>query len=286
MVSLDGGPVFYRHKRIGRDGKPFGCLKFRTMIMDWAGTLADIPDPEPFLIQSSLGYDWCLQHCFCKSHDYMKSSNTNDPFRSMQYGIELILVNLDDLPKLLDETLCTTVENCSDIFGDGFCTPQLFAQRSFRHQDLASCVEMSARAFDFRFGRVTETYSPKYNDYDKSGVSEEHLLYTPHPALLAELKLRPRDWWSSWFVAEDDTPAFCSIPANLGETKVIRRDLIEKFAASHNLKVVWRVWVEKDGGKGTSNWSGQPLQFARKSFIGFYFQENGQWRGKMQPFRS
>jgi Undecaprenyl-phosphate galactose phosphotransferase WbaP len=33
MVSLDGGPVFYRHKRIGRDGKPFGCLKFRTMIL-------------------------------------------------------------------------------------------------------------------------------------------------------------------------------------------------------------------------------------------------------------
>jgi Undecaprenyl-phosphate galactose phosphotransferase WbaP len=33
MVSLDGGPVFYRHKRIGRDGKLFGCLKFRTMIL-------------------------------------------------------------------------------------------------------------------------------------------------------------------------------------------------------------------------------------------------------------
>ena len=33
MASLDGGPVFYRHKRIGRDGKPFGCLKFRTMIL-------------------------------------------------------------------------------------------------------------------------------------------------------------------------------------------------------------------------------------------------------------
>lgn len=33
MVSLDGGPVFYRHQRIGRDGKPFGCLKFRTMIL-------------------------------------------------------------------------------------------------------------------------------------------------------------------------------------------------------------------------------------------------------------
>ena len=25
MVSLDGGPVFYRHKRIGRDGKPWSA---------------------------------------------------------------------------------------------------------------------------------------------------------------------------------------------------------------------------------------------------------------------
>ncbi len=27
----DGGPVFYRHRRIGRGGRPFYCLKFRTM---------------------------------------------------------------------------------------------------------------------------------------------------------------------------------------------------------------------------------------------------------------
>ena len=27
----DGGPVFYRHQRIGRGGRPFYCLKFRTM---------------------------------------------------------------------------------------------------------------------------------------------------------------------------------------------------------------------------------------------------------------
>ncbi|WP_158280147.1 undecaprenyl-phosphate galactose phosphotransferase WbaP [Azospirillum sp. TSH100] len=30
-IASDGGPVFYRHRRIGRNGRPFGCLKFRTM---------------------------------------------------------------------------------------------------------------------------------------------------------------------------------------------------------------------------------------------------------------
>jgi exopolysaccharide production protein ExoY len=31
---MDRGPVLYRHRRIGRDGVPFDCLKFRTMVLD------------------------------------------------------------------------------------------------------------------------------------------------------------------------------------------------------------------------------------------------------------
>jgi exopolysaccharide production protein ExoY len=30
----DGGPVFFRHRRIGRNGIPFDCFKFRTMVVD------------------------------------------------------------------------------------------------------------------------------------------------------------------------------------------------------------------------------------------------------------
>ncbi|MDE3004263.1 MAG: sugar transferase [Gemmatimonadota bacterium] len=29
-----GAPVFFRHERIGRDGRSFECLKFRTMVVD------------------------------------------------------------------------------------------------------------------------------------------------------------------------------------------------------------------------------------------------------------
>jgi exopolysaccharide production protein ExoY len=33
VVAIDGGPIFFRHWRVGKDGKTFGCLKFRTMII-------------------------------------------------------------------------------------------------------------------------------------------------------------------------------------------------------------------------------------------------------------
>jgi exopolysaccharide production protein ExoY len=34
LISLDGGPAFYSHRRIGANGQPFKCIKFRTMILD------------------------------------------------------------------------------------------------------------------------------------------------------------------------------------------------------------------------------------------------------------
>ena len=35
LIKLDSrGPVLFAHRRLGRDGKHFDCLKFRTMVMD------------------------------------------------------------------------------------------------------------------------------------------------------------------------------------------------------------------------------------------------------------
>ncbi len=49
LVRLEsGGPVFYADKRMGRNGEPFSCLKFRTMVPDAEGALRRIlaEDPE------------------------------------------------------------------------------------------------------------------------------------------------------------------------------------------------------------------------------------------------
>lgn len=42
LLIQDGRPIFYRHRRIGRDGREFGCLKFRTMRRDSDAVLAEL----------------------------------------------------------------------------------------------------------------------------------------------------------------------------------------------------------------------------------------------------
>jgi lipopolysaccharide/colanic/teichoic acid biosynthesis glycosyltransferase len=48
LIKLtDGGPIFYRHVRVGRQGERFGCLKFRTMATDSEERLAHILLTDP-----------------------------------------------------------------------------------------------------------------------------------------------------------------------------------------------------------------------------------------------
>jgi undecaprenyl-phosphate galactose phosphotransferase len=47
IVKSDGGPVVFRHKRIGADGKSFYCLKFRTMHINSAALLEDLLKHDP-----------------------------------------------------------------------------------------------------------------------------------------------------------------------------------------------------------------------------------------------
>ncbi len=48
LVMRDGGPCVYRHARIGKNGKMFACLKFRSMVPDADAALARhlATDPE------------------------------------------------------------------------------------------------------------------------------------------------------------------------------------------------------------------------------------------------
>ncbi len=47
LVRADGGPAFYAHERVGRGGRRFGCLKFRSMVVDSAARLEALLASDP-----------------------------------------------------------------------------------------------------------------------------------------------------------------------------------------------------------------------------------------------
>jgi len=47
LVRLDGGPAFYAHERVGRGGRRFGCLKFRSMVVGADRRLAALLELDP-----------------------------------------------------------------------------------------------------------------------------------------------------------------------------------------------------------------------------------------------
>jgi undecaprenyl-phosphate galactose phosphotransferase len=85
VIRLDGGPVFFRHRRIGADGRSFYCLKFRSMCMDAETRLKE------YLAQNSdARVEW--------EKDFKLR---NDP-RITRLGALLRRTSLDELPQLLN----------------------------------------------------------------------------------------------------------------------------------------------------------------------------------------
>ena len=88
LVKLDGGPVFFRHRRVGYKGKEFDCLKFRTMKMDGSHVLAEYLQQHPEAAQQ-----WA-------QHRKLKK----DP-RVTRLGRFLRPTSLDELPQLINVLL-------------------------------------------------------------------------------------------------------------------------------------------------------------------------------------
>ncbi|WP_158874321.1 sugar transferase [Antarcticirhabdus aurantiaca] len=81
----DGGSIFYGHKRVGRGGRDFACLKFRTMVQDGDAVLqrylAENPEAEA---------EWLATRKL-----------QNDP-RVTSIGSVLRKLSLDELPQLIN----------------------------------------------------------------------------------------------------------------------------------------------------------------------------------------
>jgi lipopolysaccharide/colanic/teichoic acid biosynthesis glycosyltransferase len=85
LVRRDGGPVFYAHRRVGRAGNGFGCLKFRSMVVDSDRRLAELLARDP-AARAEWGATRKLK---------------NDP-RVTRVGRFLRATSLDELPQLLN----------------------------------------------------------------------------------------------------------------------------------------------------------------------------------------
>ena len=88
MVRADGGPAFFAHQRVGRGGKLFGCLKFRSMVIDSQARLETLLANDP-----AARAEW-------EATRKLK----NDP-RITRIGRFLRSTSLDELPQLINVLL-------------------------------------------------------------------------------------------------------------------------------------------------------------------------------------
>jgi exopolysaccharide production protein ExoY len=86
MVKLsDRGPVFYAHRRIGRNGNIFYCLKFRTMVMNGDEVLA-----RHFAENPKTREEW------------LATRKLQDDPRITRVGQVLRKLSLDELPQVFN----------------------------------------------------------------------------------------------------------------------------------------------------------------------------------------
>jgi|SRR5262245_3198855 len=85
IVAQDGGPVLFAHRRIGFHGRPFYCLKFRSMAIGAEARLAALLAADPIARA-----EWARDHKLRR-----------DP-RVTPFGVFLRRSSLDELPQLFN----------------------------------------------------------------------------------------------------------------------------------------------------------------------------------------
>jgi len=85
ILALQGGPVVFAHKRVGRGGSAFYCYKFRSMVVDAEERLARLLRDDPQALA-----EWQKDHKL-----------RNDP-RVTPFGRFLRRSSIDELPQLFN----------------------------------------------------------------------------------------------------------------------------------------------------------------------------------------
>lgn len=84
-IRKDGGPAIYGHRRIGRNGRPFTCLKFRSMVVNSREILNELLANNPDLRK-----------------EYEETYKLKNDPRITKIGKFLRKTSLDELPQLMN----------------------------------------------------------------------------------------------------------------------------------------------------------------------------------------
>lgn len=85
LIKKDGGAAFFGHRRVGRNGDMFYCLKFRTMVVNAEDRLAEVIENDPD-----------------KAAEWEREHKLKDDPRITRVGKFLRDTSLDELPQLLN----------------------------------------------------------------------------------------------------------------------------------------------------------------------------------------
>lgn len=86
LIKLsDGGPVFYRHRRIGMNAKPFSCVKFRTMAINGDDLLRRHLDASP-----------------TAAREWAQTRKLKEDPRITGVGAVLRRMSIDELPQVIN----------------------------------------------------------------------------------------------------------------------------------------------------------------------------------------
>lgn len=84
-VAADGGSVLFAHERVGRGGRAFDCLKFRTMVPNAAAVLEALLAKDP-----------------AARREWRANQKLRDDPRTTKLGAFLRATSLDELPQLIN----------------------------------------------------------------------------------------------------------------------------------------------------------------------------------------
>ncbi|KAB0267737.1 sugar transferase [Microvirga brassicacearum] len=118
LVAIDGGPVFFRHRRVGKKGRTFGCIKFRTMILGAEECLGEYLSYHP-----EAQMEWAKEQKL-----------SFDP-RVTAIGRFLRLSSLDELPQLIN-----VIKGDMSLVG-----PRPVTQGELAHYGFATSIYKSVR---------------------------------------------------------------------------------------------------------------------------------------------